>query len=103
MKLIMVMASIFSALLGMVSRCQKPSEEVSVMLMEPQGEEIRNALGGVTFKMEGRVISVGSHWLEVLPYVEQCMTNESSHVCGVRFEILNGGKKDPTMMYAVVG
>lgn len=73
------------------------------MLIGPQGEEIRNALGGVTFTTDGRVISVGSHKLEVLPYIEQCMKSEASHVCGVRFEILNGGKKDPTMMYAVVG
>jgi hypothetical protein len=99
----MVMTSLFSALLGMMSSCQKPSEEVALMLMEPQGDEIRNALAGITFKMEDRVISIGNHRLEVLPYIEQCIKGESSRVCGVRFEILNEGKKDPTLMYAVVG
>ena len=103
MKLRMVMASIFSSLLGMLSGCQKPSEEVALMVMEPQGEEITRAFGGVNFKTEDRFISIGNHKLKILPFVEQCLLRDSSHLCGVRFEVLDGKKQNPTLTYAVLG
>jgi uncharacterized protein DUF6348 len=103
MKTISIMVSLFVTILGSLFGCQKPSPEVAVLLLEPQGEELKNALAGISYKIDGTKISVGNHTIEVLPYIELCVVNDSNHACGVRFEISERGKKDSTWMYGMVG
>jgi Family of unknown function (DUF6348) len=103
MKSILAMATLSSTLFGGLFGCQKPSEEVASMIAEPQGENVTSLLANTDYKVEGPTITVGNHQLEVFPYLEQCGVKDSTHVCGVRFEISANGKKDKRFTYGWVG
>ena len=97
------MISLFMAIFSGLFGCQKPSPEVASMLGEPQGEEAKRALAGVAYKLEGTRITIGTHQLDVFPYIEHCANRDAAHICGVRFEISDDGKKDSAWTYGVVG
>lgn len=103
MKVVLIMASLFTTLLGNLFGCQRPSEQVASMIAEPQSENVTNLLVGTNYKVEGPTITVGNDRLEVLPYIEQCGVNDSAHACGVRFEISANGKRDSRFTYGWVG
>ena len=89
---------------GSLLGCENPtSKEVALMIAAPQGEGVSSLLGSIDYKVDGTRIDVGTHRLEVFPYVEQCTDTESDHICGVRFEVSTEGKKQTAMTYGVVG
>ncbi|NOT22706.1 MAG: hypothetical protein HOP22_08265 [Nitrospiraceae bacterium] len=100
----MVMASLLLvSSLGLFG-CENPSsKEVASMIAAPQGEGVSSLLRGIDYKVDGTKIDVGSHRLEIFPYVEQCTDTESDHICGVRFEVTEEGTKQPSLTYGVVG
>ena len=102
MKSLVIMTSL-STLLEALLGCQRPSEEIALMIAEPQSSGVTSLLARTDYKVDGTTITVGNHRIEVLPYIEQCGVNDSTHVCGVRFEISTNGKKDKRFTYGWVG
>jgi hypothetical protein len=73
------------------------------MIAEPQSNGVTNLLARTNYKLEGTSITVGNHRIEVLPYIEQCGAADSTHACGVRFEISINGKIDKRFTHGWVG
>lgn len=97
------MASILMASLVSLFDVELPSYKVAQMISEPQAEGVVKALSGVAYRAQGRMIHIGDHHLEVFPYIEQCGVRNSQHICGVRFQISDNGKKDKRLTHGLVG